>query len=285
MTKSIAIVVCGATATGKSAYAFKLAKNYPRSTIISVDSRQFYKYLPTITGQDNQKLLPTGATLFGQNFLEPNQISNVGDFKRYAEPLIKNSLANKIPLILVGGTGLYLKALTQNLENISVPPDNEFRKKAEKLSVEELQNILRKENTTVFNSLNYSDVNNPRRLIRHIEISRDPLKSSIYDLQSTISYTWIGLRKSPEKLQELIQKRVISRIKNGAINEVKFLLKNYPDTSLPIYSTLGVTEIITYINKKIDREELIKQWTIKDYAYAKRQILWFSKQPDIVWYD
>jgi tRNA dimethylallyltransferase len=305
------LVICGTTSSGKSAYAFKLAKDYKKEVnILSVDSRQFYKDLAIVSGQDKSEDLPENVTLFGQGFMKATETPNIAEFKKYAEKIIKKSIEENKKLIIVGGSGLYLKAITQNLAETKVPPDEVFRKQAESLSVGKLQEILKKQNPERFNSLNNSDINNPRRLIRHIEISNhhpvvgatlavalaspvipdsDPESSSRHSRAggnpSSNFYNWIGLRKNPETLLQSIRERVISRLKSGAVDEVRELQKNHPDTSLPIYSTLGVKEIIRFINSEITEEELINIWVTNDNNYAKRQIVWFKKQPNIVWYD
>ncbi len=286
--KQPTLIVCGTTSSGKSAYTFKLAKEYKKEVnILSVDSRQFYKDIPIVSGQDDLSELPSNVTLFGQGFLEADQVSNISDFQKYANQIIIKTQSENKKLIIVGGSGLYLKAITENLGNAKVPPDAIFRKEAESYSVSTLQNILKSLNISLFNSLNNSDINNPRRLIRHIEISQSPKmsqKSTIYHLPST-TYSWLGLRKSPEALLQSIKERVVLRLKNGAIEEVETLQKKYPNQSLPIYSTLGVSQIQKYLCQEITKEELIKKWTIDDNNYAKRQMVWFKKQPQIVWYD
>lgn len=284
-------VICGTTSSGKSAYVFNIAKEYKKEVnVLSVDSRQFYKDIPIISGQDKNEDLPDNVTLFGQGFLDGDKVPNISEFKKYAEEVISKSLAENKKLIIVGGSGLYLKAITQNLAGAKVPPDHAFRKETECLSVSDLQVILKKQNPERFNSLNNSDINNPRRLIRHIEISRhcDPAMAGeeIPDNRvSSANFSWTGLYKSPENLLQSIKERVTSRLKNGAVDEVQALLKKHPNTTLPIYSTLGVKEILKFINKEISEEELVKQWTIADNNYAKRQNVWFKKQPNIVWYD
>lgn len=278
-------IICGTTSSGKSAYAFNLAKKYSQVNILSVDSRQFYKDIPIVSGQDNTSDIPPNVTLFGQRFLKADQTPNIGEFQIIAREIISTTQKENKKLIIVGGSGLYLKAITENLTNTKVPPDEIFRKEAENLTVSDLQNILKKEDSSLFNSLNNSDINNPRRLIRHIEISRSKPKSEICNLRSDISYDWIGLRKSPENLQKSIKDRVVARLKNGAVAEVEKLQINYPNQNLPIYSTLGVKQIQKYLRQEISKDELIEKWCIDDNNYAKRQVVWFKKQPQIVWYD
>ena len=276
-------IICGTTSSGKSAYTFELAKKYPHTNILSVDSRQFYQDLPIVSGQD---VAPPGVTIYGQGILSADEIGNIADFQRYALPTIDESVKNNTPLIIVGGSGLYLKAITSSLSNIQVSPDEEFREQAKSLSVSDLQNRLKKINLELFNSLNNSDKNNPRRLIRHIEISRyQKPASEICHLSSEISYNWIGLRKPTAQLAIDIRHRVLTRLDQGAIKEVKKLLSKHPNQKLPIYSTIGVKQITEFIENKIDKNKLVDDWTQAEVGYAKRQIVWFKKQPGIIWYD
>jgi len=273
-------VVCGATSSGKSSYAFDLAKKYDNVNILSVDSRQFYKDIPIISGQDTP---PANVTLYGQGILSPDESPNIAEFKKYVAPIL-----NKTPLIIVGGSGLYLKAITENLSNIFVPPDTEFRFKAEKMPLEELQKLLKKTNPSKFNSLNNSDVNNPRRLIRHLEISHYNQSHSV--IPDSIRnpdniFSWIGLRKTSDQLAKDIHTRVLTRLDQGAIEEVKKLLEKYPNQKLPIYTALGVKQIVEFVDGKIDKDSLIKNWTQVEISYAKRQNVWFKKQLGIIWYD
>lgn len=270
-------IICGTTSSGKSAYAFELAKKYPHANILSVDSRQFYKDLPIVSGQD---IAPKNVTLYGQGILSADQISNIADFRKYVAPIIK-----KTPLIIVGGSGLYLKAITENLSNTEVPPDEKFRQKAETMSVQELQDQLKKINTDDFNLLNNSDKNNTRRLIRHIEIARSAPCHRVTVSQCHERFSWIGLRKTSDRLAKDIRSRVLFRLDQGAISEVEKLIENYPNRQLPIYSTLGVRQIFEFLENKIDKDKLIASWIQSEISYAKRQEVWFKKQPGIVWYD
>jgi tRNA dimethylallyltransferase len=86
-------------------------------------------------------------------------------------------------------------------------------------------------------------------------------------------------------LKENIRDRVLARIEAGALDEVKDLLKKYPDKKLGIYTSLGVSQIIDFLEEKISKEKLIENWTVAEVSYAGRQMVWFKKQPDIVWYD
>jgi len=285
------VIICGPTASGKTGLALQLAKELPKANILSVDSRQAYKDLGLITGKDIPKNLPRGITIYGHNVFNSDERANLADFVRYSQKIILDSQKTNTPLIIVGGTGLYLKALTQDLSDTNIPPNSKLRRKLEKLSLKQLQNLLQKENPKKFLSLNRSDFMNPRRLVRALEIS-----TSIKQTDLTIrhsresgnlyrSFHWIGLMPDKITLRININRRVRDRIKNGAINEVQNLLKKFPDKNLPIYTSLGVSQTIDFIEKRITEQQLVDQWTHAETNYAGRQIVWFKKQPGIVWYD
>lgn len=288
MGKSIQniVVICGPTASGKTGIALQLAKELKKANILSVDSRQLYKGLDIVTGKDTPEKLPKGIAIFGHNIFEPDKRSNVGEFVRYSHKVIKDSLLSKTPLIIVGGTGLYLKAITQNLSNVGIPPNNKLRKTLEKYNLNQLQELLKKENFSKYQELNRSDLMNPRRLIRYIEISKSKIKSpKPEDTKDYPTYHWIGILPDKETLKANIKNRVINRLKAGAIDEVAKLQENYPNRSLPIYSSLGVSQLIDFKENKLTQEELIEVWSNAEIDYSKRQIVWFKKQPGIFWYD
>jgi tRNA dimethylallyltransferase len=281
------VVICGPTASGKTKLALQLAKELSKANILSVDSRQMYEDLDIITGKDIPADLSNRISVYGLNLFKPSERVNLADFVRYSQKIISLSCKEKTPLIIVGGTGLYLKAITENLSDINVPPDPILRTRLEKLSLEELQTLLQKENPKKYSSLNHSDFMNPRRLIRALEIasSSSVIARSKAMRQSQPIFHWIGLLPDKDSLRELIHLRVIKRINEGAIKEVENLLNQYPNRALTIYSSLGVSQIIDFLDKKISEEKLIDIWTNAEVDYARRQIVWFKKQPGIFWYD
>ncbi len=280
-------VICGSTSTGKSDHVMSLAQKSQPALIISADSRQFYKDIPIVSGQDSTENLPTGVTLVGQGFLDSDESFSISQFQKYF-----NEQVQKFPehnIFVVGGSGLYLKAISQDIETASVPQNEKLRHRLDGLSLSALQNELKKTNLAKFNLLNNSDVNNPRRLVRAIEIaiynSRPRLEHTPRHCDPAIKYNWLGLKTNSDLLKQKIKQRTQQRLENGAIKEVENLLKKYPDQSLPIYTTLGISEIINFLNNKITSNELLERWTNADLNYAKRQMVWFKKQPQIVWYD
>lgn len=287
------LIICGPTGSGKTALALRLAQNHPTS-IISVDSRQVYRDLSIVTGKD----IPEGfidqgdfysdgqTRIFGLDLLSAQESFSVGQFIDYVIPLIDKETKQGRRLIFVGGTGLYLKALTQPLDTLHLPHDLTLRQVLQSLPREALQDTLKKLNLEKFNSLNQSDVHNPRRLIRAIEIANQSKlvrqNSSPLDPADVIT---VGLRVPDLDSVDLIKARVVKRIESGAIEEVGDLIEKYPDTTLPIYSTLGVREIMLYLDGSISKIELVERWTLSERQYAKRQMTWLKKQSSILWYD
>ncbi|MBI1871978.1 hypothetical protein HYS10_01020 [Candidatus Collierbacteria bacterium] len=294
-------IICGTTGSGKTALALKMARDKPTS-IISADSRQVYEGLDIITGKDipegfikeesnlffnSRKVIFYSSPpirLLGFNLLKPNESFNAAEFVDLTNQIIQKETGGNRQVIIVGGTGFYLKALTQPQTLAQVAPDETLREELSALSVEKLQQRLWEVNPQKFLSLNDSDIKNPRRLTRAIEIGLSPpiLNRSNPELvEGEVKYKWLGLRLPLEVLKQKINARVIVRVNSGAVSEVEKLLKEYPDRNLPIYTSLGVKPIIEYLDGKISKEKLIENWTTDEVNYAKRQITWFKKQPQI----
>jgi len=303
--KSSILVICGPTASGKTSLSLEIAKLLPKANILSADSRQIYQGLDIVTGKDIPADLPPNISFFGLDLVEPNQAYNLADFVSYSQKIIQSSIKENVPLIIVGGTGLYLKAITSDLLNVHVPPNIDLRRDLERLDLKTLQSRLLELNPNKLASLNNSDLHNPRRLIRAIEISSSLRDSTSIDtpLEGTnqsnpssldrhasltmtdISFLWIGLHQDKEIQKAKIRQRVLDRLDYGAIEEVENLMIKYPNHRPPIFTSLGVQETSKFLHQEITRETLIHLWTASEIAYARRQMVWFKKQPGIVWYD
>lgn len=279
------LVICGPTASGKTALALLVANKVGNVSIISADSRQVYKGIDVISGKDIPKDLSNDIKFFGIDLYNPEISSNLSEYVDYARKTIDSELNKGRKVIVVGGTGLYLKGITEPLEDISIPNNPELRMDLEKLPLENLQNKLKEINSEKFNKLNNSDLNNPRRLIRHIEITLNKSdRKATYPIPNA-EFRWVGLNFPKNNLENLITARVIDRLSHGAIEEVKNLLDKSKNQSLPILSTLGVKEITTFLKGELSRDELITTWSRNEVNYAKRQMVWFKKQTGIIWYD
>jgi len=259
------LVICGPTATGKTKLAFDLAKKF-NGVPISADSRQVYKYMNIGTGKEGKML--------GYDLVNPNEEFSVSYYLKFIENAIREIIEQKKLPILVGGTGLYIKAVVDGIETVNIPPYKSLREKLKNKNTNQLFEMLKKTNAKKANSMNESDRKNPRRLIRAIEISSQisqypniPISKSYYDA------LWIGHVCPLEELKRKINTRVDKRVKQGFEKEIKFLKENGYWNGAPSV-TLGYKDW-----PDIDR------WKKEEFGYAKRQMVWFKKEKRINWFD
>ena len=278
------IVVTGQTATGKTALALKLAKKY-NGELVNFDSRQVYKYLDIITGKD----LPA-SKIHLYDIVEPDRYFSSHDFALRARPVVDDIIKRGKTPILVGGTYLYLKHLLYGFD-IGAPPNFALRDKLNSKTVEELQNELKKLDLQTFEKMNYGDQNNPRRLVRKIEIvhsssgaERSREEKSSRPARTIKPKIFIGLRfEMAVDLRHAIKTRVEKRLKQGAIEEVKSILKKgYKETD-PGLKTIGYQELIMYLKGKISKEKAIEYWINHEVQYAHRQYTFMKKDNNITW--
>lgn len=276
MNKLLCIV--GATATGKTKKAIELYHQTP-SILVSADSRQVYRGMDIVTGKDHPHDIP----IFGLDLVDSDQSCSVSVWHEAVMPHIREAWDAGKQVIVVGGTGLYVKALTDGIDTMCVPMNYVLRQELETLSINELQEKLKEIDIGKFDSMNRSDSLNPRRLIRAIEVSSSPvvpLTSSVTDLESSM----IGLKYfDNSNYRSKVRERVLSRLENGALEETKSLLTKY-GKNLQSMSAIGYKSIINFIENRCTQEQMVAQWVIDELSYAKRQLTWFRKQP-VIWYD
>ncbi len=291
------IVITGQTATGKTNLALELARQN-NGEIVNFDSRQLYRYLNIITGKyETPKRMfkkPNNIPLWLFDIVKPNEYFSSFDYKEKVIPVIFDILKRKKTPVLVGGSYFYLKHLLYDIETEQIPANLELRKKLNNWTVDKLQQKLLENNAILFNSLNNSDRNNPQRLIRKIEISTNQPRGLDIHSSSTITLakklgmknlviTILGYKfATRDKLLASIIKRVNERLKMGAVNEVKNILKKY-SAGDPGLKTIGYQQIIGYINKNIALDKAVNQWIFKEIQYAKRQLTFMKKDSNIKW--
>lgn len=276
MNKLVCIV--GQTGTGKTSRAIELSKKSP-SILVSADSRQVYRGMDIVTGKDH----PNAVKIYGIDIVDPDEPCSVSVWYDSVMPHIERAWAEGKQVIVVGGTGLYVKALTAGIETMKVPINPSLRSKLALLSTVELQEKLKQLDSSKLETMNRSDSLNPRRLIRAIEVSsspREPLTSKNSILESSM----IGFKYSDDSIQRnKIHDRVLSRLSLGAIEETQTLLSKYAK-SLPSMSAIGYKSIISYLEGNYTKDKMIASWVEGEISYAKRQLTWFRKQP-VIWYD
>ncbi len=303
------LVVCGLTASGKTNLALHLAKLL-NGEIISADSRQVYKGFDIGTGKDlpkNSKFQITnykferdnigffeidGIRVWGYDLANPKDEFNISQYLNIANKVIKDILGrDKLPIV-VGGTGFYIKGIVDGIDTSDIPKNKDLRIKLEGKNVDELILILEKLNPQKVLSMNSSDIKNPRRLIRAIEISsgQDHVKKSVVSNNRHLTkiakeVLFIGLKASQEYLNKKIEIRVKDRVGQGMEKEITKLLEsgvNWEDQSM---NTLSYKEWRGYFTGKISKEDVIAKWILDEKHYAKRQMTWFKKDKRINWFD
>ena len=276
--KSKIILIYGPTASGKSDFAIKLAKKV-KGEIVNADSMQVYKELKILTARplkNNFKKIK--HHLYG--FQSSQRNFSTGDWLKIVIKKI-NEIRNrkKIP-ILVGGTGLYFKALTEGLVEItSIPPKfrNKIRLLQKSIGQEKFYKKLLKLDPVISNYVRSTDV---QRSIRAYEVKLFTKKSITEWYKSTKSkfkkkeFIKLYIDYPRSELIERINLRIKQMLDMGAVLEVKKFLKLRISKNKSVSKALGVTEIKDFIKKKIDEEQVIEKISIKTRQYAKRQVTW-----------
>lgn len=280
MKKNKIIVVLGPTASGKSDIAVKIAKKIG-GEIISADSRQVYKNLDIGTGKITKKEM-RGIPHHLLDVCSPNKRFTASDFKKISEKKISEIIARKKVPIICGGTGFYIDALLGDKQIPEVPPNKKLREKLEKKSTTELFEILKKLDPE--RALNI-DSKNPRRLVRAIEICKTLGKVPKFESRSMNYEVYkIGIKISDKELKERINKRIGKWFKMGLLSEVKNLHKKGLSWKRMAEIGLEYKIVSLFLQNKISKSDMILRMQTETYQYAKRQMTWFKKDKNIVWF-
>jgi len=274
------IVINGPTAVGKTDLSIELALKF-ETEIISTDSRQFYREMSIGTAKPSKTELEKVPHHFINN-RSVQEYYSAGDFEKEAlETICELFSKGKSHVIATGGSGLYVKALCEGLDEVP-EADLTLRKELitnyENLGLLWLQNELLKINP---NKLSEMDANNPQRLMRAIELEKQGGIIKKETKSRPFNIIKIGLKRDREELYTRINERVDLMMKLGLLEEVKGLLTFNQLTAL---QTVGYSELFAYFNQEIDLEravELIKQHSRN---YAKKQMTWLRKDLEINWF-
>ncbi|NNG27075.1 MAG: tRNA (adenosine(37)-N6)-dimethylallyltransferase MiaA [Ignavibacteriaceae bacterium] len=287
MERSV-IVILGPTGSGKTHLGILLAKIL-NSEIISADSKQFYKKLNIGTAKPSAKQLAEVNHHF-INFLEPDENYNASDFEMQAEEIIEIIFSRSLIPIVVGGSGLYIKALVDGIFN-TVDKDFEYREKLldykNQFGNEYLYNLLKEKDPQ---SAERMLPQNWKRVMRALEVyhlSGEPIWKHHERQRKENKYSCIqiGLNWDRKTLYKNINKRVDSMIEEGLVEEVKGLLTDGYNKELNSLNTVGYKEIISYLDNEISIERAIELIKRNTRRYAKRQFTWFRKDNRIEWFD
>lgn len=280
IAKKPLIVIFGPTASGKTELSLKIATAVLKSThkkaeIISADSRQIYKGMEIGTAA----ILPKEQKGIKHHLIgitTPDKILTLAEYKELALKKITEIYKRKHIPILVGGTGLYISAIIENYDIPKLAPDKKFREKLEKEAKEKGAQFIHKKLEKLDPKVAaLIHPNNIRYVIRAIEICKAGKTKS--KTKSDFDVFMIGIKHPREELYERINKRVDIQIEKGLVKEVKKLLKKGYDKNLPAMSSLGVKEIIPYIEGKSSLDECKEILKRSTRRYAKRQMTWFRR--------
>ena len=276
--KSKIVLISGPTASGKSSFAIQLAKKI-NGEIINADSMQIYKQLRIISARpDPKKYQKINHHLYG--FHDAKKSFSTGDWLKLARQKIKKIQKKNMIPIIVGGTGLYFKALTDGLveiPNIPARLRNEVRNLHQRLGQREFFKKLLKIDSSYKGKINTSD---SQRSIRAYEVKKFTKKSLNEWFKNTKSdfskddFVKIYIDYPRQELIERINIRTEQMIKKGAIKEVKEFLKLKIKKDMSVLKAIGISEIKEYLSKKKELDEIIEKISIKTRQYAKRQSTW-----------
>ncbi len=284
-SKKTLITIVGPTAIGKTSLSILIA-SYFNTEIISCDSRQFYKEMTIGTAVPEKEELAAVPHHFIQN-RSIFEDYNVGAFERDALNVLDTLFKKHNTVVMVGGSGLYVKAVLEGLDDFpEIDPSIRLKLKyvLETEGIIPLQDQLKKLDVITYNTI---DIENPQRVIRALEIcigTNLPYSSYKGKLKKKRKFNviTIGLSGEREKIYERINYRVDLMIENGLLDEAQ---KLYPNKELNALQTVGYRELFSFFEKKVNKEDAIKEIKKNTRRFAKRQLTWFKKEPNTYWFD
>lgn len=278
------IIIVGPTAVGKTNIAIKLAQHY-KTEIISADSRQCFKELSIGVARPSAEELGKIKHHFIASHSIQDEIS-AADFEKYALQKVDELFKVHQKVIMVGGTGLYVKAFCDGLDSIP-PADAAIRehiiKSYEVNGLEWLQLEIQRKDPSFFA---VGEIQNPQRMMRALEVMESTGQSILSfqkgkKVKRNFNVIKIGLELPKEELLLNINRRVDAMMLAGQLEEVKLLV---PHKKLNALQTVGYAELFDYIEGSITVADAVEKIKIHTRQYAKRQMTWFKKDEEINWY-
>ena len=269
------IIIYGPTGVGKTDISLKLAKKY-NAEIISCDSMQIYKYLDVGTAKISKNEMQ-GIQHHLIDFVEPNENYSVYQFVSDCKQIMEDIKKRNKNIVIVGGTGLYIKALIENYNMGEVNRENindEFKDKTNEQLVELIQKAGKE--------LKQEDYNNRARLLRYAELCTS--NSKVTKLDEADKYMLFGLTCDRTQLYNRINTRVDNMLKNGLLNEVEQIYKKYGE-NIQCFKAIGYKEFIPYFKGEINLDKCIELIKQHSRNYAKRQFTFMNQFKTIIKVD
>ena len=271
------IVICGATATGKSQLAIALAQRL-NTVILGADSRQIYRELDIGTAKPSpgdRQLIPHYLI----DICEPTETFTLSDYQHQAQALIA-SLPS--PVLLVGGTGLYIQAITKGLKIPAIAPQPALRQQFSELGQPFCYQLLQQLDPIACQKIHPPDTVRTIRALEVFYVTGQPISSLQGENPPSYKILQLGLASEPQQLQARIERRTQAMIDAGLVGEVEQLMQKY-GADLPLLNTLGYAEIKQYLQGKESLTAATRQIIIHTRQFAKRQRTWFRRDPNIHW--
>ncbi len=283
-----AIAICGATATGKSGLAIKLAKRLG-SVILSADSRQVYREFDIGTAKPTlaqQQEIPHYLI----DISSPTETLTVADYQAQAQALLKgekeeaNIKFPHPPILLVGGTGLYLKSIVRGLKIPRVAPNLELRSQLSSLGQIQLYNFLQQVDPSAAQKIHPHDEVRTLRALEVFYVTGQPISQQQGENPPDYPIFQIGLDCKSDILTGRIAQRTEEMLEMGLVAEMETLCQKY-GWDLPLLDTLGYREIKQYLAGEVSLVEAKESIVLHTRQFAKRQRTWFRAVPEIEWFD
>lgn len=283
------IVICGPTASGKTALSIELAKKI-NGEIVSADSMQIYKDMDIGTAKPTKQEMGE-IKHYLLDFVSPEDRYSVAQYKQDAKKAIKEIINKGKTPIIVGGTGLYVDSLIYEIEYNDIKLDEEYRKKLEKIAEEQgLEELYKKAVEIDPEAMKKISQNDKKRIMRVLEIYHSTGKTKTEQEKESrknpveYDYRVFAVNWDREILYQRINKRVDIMVDQGLIEEVKEILNKY-DKFPTAMQGLGYKEVVDYLNGIYTKEEMIEKIKLETRRYAKRQLTWFRKNKQTIWLD
>ena len=284
------VIICGPTASGKTALSIELAKKI-NGEIVSADSMQIYDEMNIGTAKpDKEEMQGIKHYLIGN--IKPTQRYSVSEFKKDAIASIEEIISkNKMPIV-VGGTGLYVNSLVYGIDYPEIETNLKYRKQLEQEVLEKgLQYLYDRAVEIDKEAMKNISPNDKKRILRVLEIYKETGKTKTEiekeSRKNGIPYDYriFAINMPRDILYDRINKRVDIMLEKGLIQEVEKLYKKYGEKLLTSMQAIGYKEVVEYLKGNCSKEEMIEKVKMETRRYAKRQLTWFKKIENVHWLD
>jgi tRNA dimethylallyltransferase len=279
------LVICGPTATGKTGLSLALADAFPGAEVISADSRQVYRGMDIGTAKVSAAERAR-VPHHGLDVVDPDEPFTAADFRRHALGALRD-MAGRVPMaILVGGTGLYLRAVGRGMALEETGHDPLVRAEFEaRLASDGLDSLVQEFRRVAPVTAGRTDLANPRRVLRGLERVRlggDRLPPRPRGYPGKIA--WIGVDTDVGSHDAWVERRAREQFEVGLLDEADRLRRRF-DSSLPAFSAFGYREAFDALDGRTSLEEAVATDARRTRQFARRQRTWFRREPDVTWLE